>query len=216
MPTPGGPAKHRMVPPRAAPALGRPAPQPHDAEELQDALLDRRQIGMLFVERPPRRAQIEAILGHRQPRQLDEPGQVRAHHLGLGTLRRHRLQPPELPLRLDERLASHARGPDLLAQLAQFVAAAIELGVDLAQLLTQEVLALGAAQDLFGAGADAFLQVEQLQLASQKRRQEAQAHRDLGGLQDALGLFGRDVEVGRHHVGETLGHSLVEAVQAAR
>ena len=77
LPTPGGPTKQRIGP------FMSPFELPH-RQVLDDPLLDLVEVVVILVEHPPRLDRIEAILGRRRPRHIEQPVDVGAQHLVLG------------------------------------------------------------------------------------------------------------------------------------
>ena len=66
------------------------------AQVFEDALLDLLQTVVVFVQHPPRLAQVEMVGGGDGPGQFHQPLEVAAHHTGLSRLRMQALKPRQL------------------------------------------------------------------------------------------------------------------------
>jgi hypothetical protein len=183
----------------------RRAAQLAHREELEDALLHLVEIGVILLEHLARALEIEALLAALGPGQIDHPLQVRAHDLGLGRIGMHALEPRQLTRGLGVRLDVHARGLDAPAELLDLGHALVglsELGLDRAQLLAQERLALRARHLLARLRHDLRLHRRHRELAAQQRVDAVQPAHRVGLLEQLLRLLDAQPQVGGDQVGE--------------
>ena len=155
---------------------------------LEDALLDRAQVVVILVEHLPRVVQVEVVLAAQAPRQGGEPVEVGADHRALGAVGMRALEPAHLALELLVGLLRQVALGGLGAvagDLVGEVVALAQLGVDRAQLLAQEVLALRAVHLLARLGRELLLHLEQVDLALEQLRDAPQPHQSVGGLEQA-------------------------------
>ena len=80
-----------------------------------------------------------------------------------------------------------------------------QLALDRLELLAQDVLALGLVELRLDLALDLALQLEDLDLAVQERRDELEALDDVDRLEELLALLGRHVGAVGDHVGEQAG-----------
>ena len=161
------------------------------AQELQDPLLDSRQMGVIAVEDPAGVGQIELVGGSLRPGEIGHPLEIAAHHLGLVSLGMHALEPAQLAQRFLVCLGREPGLIDLGALLGDLLEPRIdlaELRLDRAHLLAKEVLALASAHLLLGQRLDLRLHGGDLELALQQRIHPAKPCDGIDDLQDFLGL----------------------------
>jgi hypothetical protein len=152
---------------------------------------------MVLIEDAARLRDVDAVRVELRPRQVDQPVEIGADHLVLGRRLRHPLEPLELLLGLVLRLLRHAGLLDRLAQLLDLgglVVAFVEFLLDLAQLLTQNVLALLRGKRLLRLLADRLGQLQHLDALDQQRKHLVEALLDIERLQDVLLLGGLHVQ----------------------
>ena len=123
----------------------------------------------------------------------------------LGRRRRDPAHPVDLLDRPGLDLVGHAGALDLVAQLVDLGLLRVvlaELALDGLQLLAEDVLALGLVHLGLDLGLDPALQLEDLDLAVEERRDELEPLDDVDGLEQLLALLGGHVRAVRDHVGE--------------
>ena len=101
--------------------------------------------------------------------------------------------------------SGHAGGLDLLAQLVDLGLLRVvlaQLALDGLQLLAQDVLALGLVHLGLDFGLDAALELEDLDLVGEERRDELEPLGDVDRLEQLLALLGGHVRAVGDHVGE--------------
>ncbi len=85
------------------------------------------------------------------------------------------------------------------------VVALAQLGMDRAQLLAQEVLALRAVHLLARLGGELLLHLEQVDLTLEQLGDTPQPHQPVGGLEQGLGVLELELEIGGGEIGEAAG-----------
>jgi hypothetical protein len=120
----------------------------------------------------------------------------------------HALEAAKLAQRLRVRFRGQSRLGDLHAVLVQLLDARVglaELGLDRAELLAQEVLALVAVDLLLGLGLDLRLDRGHLELAAQDRVHAPQPRQRVERLQHLLRVRQAQAQVRGHQVREAAG-----------
>ena len=158
---------------------------------------------MVVVEHLPGGHRIQAIGRHRGPGHVQHPVEVRADHLMIGRSRRRALQPFDFPRRDRRDGLRKARVVDALADLLEvgFLAFA-ELVLDGLELLPQVVLALRVGHLLLRGGLDLALELEERQLAAERRGHGLQFRHEAVRLEDLLLVLRLHVEQIRQQVRE--------------
>ncbi len=156
---------------------------------LQDASLDLVQAKMIRIENPARLGQIYGRLRRRLPRQLAQAFEVGTKHRDFRAALAHALQALEVAQRVFQNVLGHACGIDGLLQvldLRRALLALAQLFLDLAQLFTQNVLALAFAKLRARLVADFLGQLENLGARRQQAQNLVQAPHQIEGFQDVL------------------------------
>ncbi len=177
-----------------------------DGEELQDALLGLLEGVMVLVEHRLAVEDVEVLLVHLAPGQVDEGVEVRADDGGLGRAARHLVQPVDLLEGPLLGVIGHVLGLDLAAEVVGLAfLAGTELLLDGLHLLAQVVLTLVRVHLLLDAGADLLLRVEAFEVAREEAEDQLEAL-DRHGLLERRLLVG-DLPRGelRHDVGQRTG-----------
>ena len=172
-----------------------------DRQVFQDAFLHLVETEVVAVELFAGAGQVEIILRHVVPRQLQQQLQVGHLHRVFG---HGGVQPLDLLQLLLEGLA-HLLGPVLLlGRLAHLldvgVGAVAQLVLNGAHLLLQVVVALLLVDLLLDALLNLALQIGQLLFADEYLQQLAGAGQQAGGLQQRLAVFVRKLHVGADEV----------------
>ncbi len=170
-------------------------PQLGDGEVLDDAVLHLLEVEMVGVEDLAGVCEVEVVVGERSPRERQDPLEVGADHAVLRGRRRQLLEPAELALcRLGDVLRQRQLA-ETLAQLVHFRLLGVglaELLLDRLELLAEEVLALPLLHLRLHLRLDLRAQLEDLELATQDRRDLPQALLDVECLEQLLALLGPD------------------------
>ena len=177
-------------------------------EVLEDALLDLLEAVVVLVEDLGGLADVEAVVRGHVPRQRHEPVHVGPDDADLGRGGRDPAHPVDLLDRPGADLLRHAGLLDLVAQLVDLGLLRVvlaQLALDRLELLAEDVLPLGLVHLGLDLVLDLPLQLEDLDLAGEERRDELQALLDVDGLEELLALLGRHVGAVGHHVGEEAG-----------
>ena len=173
---------------------------------LEDALLHLVEAVVVLLEDLLGLVDVELVLRVLLPRQRDDPVDVVAHDRRLGGHRRHHLELLELLLGLLARLRRHLLLADLLLELLDLVLELVllaELLLDRAHLLVEVVLLLGLLHLLLDPGADALLDLEDLDLGPHEAEDLLEALGGIQQLEQRLLLLELDPEVGDDRVGQT-------------
>ena len=188
--------------------------QLEDRQVVEDAVLDVLEVVVILVQDLARGGQIDGRRLRVFPRQLDHQVEVAAHHRGLGAFRAHLLEPAHLLVGLGARLRRQPGVFDLGADVVDLVAERIlvaQLVADLAQLLAQEVVALGLGHLLLGPALDAVLHLQDANLVLQRLVDLGEPRHRVLGLQDRLRVGQLERQVGGHQVRHAAG--LVHVLQ---
>src|ERR1041385_4621035 len=142
-----------------------------DGEVLDDALLHLFESVVVLVEDTADLRDVEVVLGHRVPGQIEDPIEVGPNDRVLGASDLHRAEALQLLLRHLIRFRGKLglRNPlleTIEVPLIAFVFA--ELFLDRLELLAKDVLALVLAHLLFDLGVDALAHLENLELAREE------------------------------------------------
>ena len=179
-----------------------------DGQELEHALLDLLQAVVALVQDPRRLLQVLQLAAALLPRHRHQPVDVVPRHGRLGRHRRHRLEPPQLLLRLLAHQLRGARLLDLLLQLGDLVAALVlapELVVNRLDLLVEVVLLLSLLHLLLDLHVDPLVDVDLLDLDIEQVVHGLQAFVRIQRLEQRLLLGRRHGQVSGQGVGEAVG-----------
>ena len=164
-----------------------------DGQIFQDTVLHLLEPPVVLVEDLPRPGDVELVGRLLLPGKRDQPVEVGPRHGVLGGRRRHLGQAVELAESLLPGLLGHPGRLDLLAQLADLLAALValaELLLDRLHLLAQVVLALGLRHLRLDLGLDLGAQLQHLGFFCERRDQFLEPSLDVHRLEKIL-LRGR-------------------------
>ncbi len=176
-----------------------------DREVLEDALLDLLEPEVVLVEDPGSLADVEVVVGGGVPGQPDQPVDVGPDHADLGRGRGDPAHPVDFLEGPRPDLVGH---PGLLHLLAELVDLGLlrvvlaQLALDRLELLAEDVLALGLVDLRLDLALDLPLELEDLHLAVEERRDELEALDDVDRLEKLLALLGGHVGAVGDHVGQ--------------
>ena len=189
---------------RAADRVGQGA----DGEVLEDPLLDLLQAVVVLVEDHRGGADVQVVLRPHVPREADEPVHVGPDDADLRRGRRDPAHPVDLLDGAGPDLLGHAGRFDLLAELVDLGLLRVvlaELALDRLELLAEDVLPLGLVHLGLDLALDLPLELQDLDLAGEERRDELEPLDDVDRLEELLALLGRHVRAVGDHVGEQAG-----------
>src|SRR5207237_8968524 len=199
---------------RATAAFGRqalPVAALANCQELDDAVLDVVQPGVVLVQYPAGLDQVETIFRPLVPGQLQHPVQVVANPPVLRVLLAGPLQPVQLALDLLANRGGHLRLLHPLAVLGGGVTIVAELFLDRLHLLAEQELALALLHAFLDVGADLVLERDLSQDIPLPGDHALQARLPVALLQELDLLLNREVGRVARHVGEMAG--LVDTAQ---
>ena len=175
-----------------------------DGQELEDAVLHVLQPVVVLVEDLGGVVEVEAVVRPRVPGELGHPFEVGPDDLAFHRLPAGPLQSPEFALDLGPGLLRELDLVETLPQLDQVAGLVVfpQLLLDRLELLAEVHLALPLAELLLDLRLDLGLRLEHADLALDVDQDAAHPLLDAEGLQEALLLGGRQVEVAGDDVGE--------------
>ncbi|MNZ66090.1 hypothetical protein D3C78_843020 [compost metagenome] len=183
-------------------------------EVFEDAFLDLFEAIVVGIQNVFCTRQVQAYLALSLPRHLNQPVDVRTHHSRFRGHRRHLLELVQLGRRLGQCVFRQAGSIDTLFQLFDFVVtfvAVAELFLNGLHLLIQVVLALTALHLFLDAAANAFFDLQQIDLGIQQRQNVLDPGRQIDDFEDFLLLFDLQRHVRGHGVHQAAW--LIDAVE---
>src|ERR1700694_4566841 len=175
-----------------------------DGHVFQDAFLDFLDAIVIFVEHRGSGLDVPGFLRWRPPGQGDQPIDIGPDDADLGRCRRDALHPVDLFQGTLFDAIRHAGGFDLLAQAVQLSAFFIfaKLFANRLELFAQDLVALQLADRALDLVLNLGLELEDLYLLAQAKRQQPEPLDDVGRLQHVLLLLERLVGRCRDQVGQ--------------
>ncbi|MNL06492.1 hypothetical protein D3C87_1271270 [compost metagenome] len=183
-------------------------------EVFEDAFLDLFEAIVIGIQNVFCTRQVQAHLALGLPRHLNQPVDVRTHHGRFRGHWRHLLELVQFTLGFGQGIFRQARSIDALFQLFDFVVAFVavaELFLNGLHLLIQVVLALTALHLLFDATANAFFDLQQIDLGIQQRQDVLDPGRQIDDFEDFLLLLDLQGHVRGHGVHQAAW--LIDAVE---
>ena len=163
---------------------------------FEDAALDLLETEVIVIENSPCLADVDRRAGVERPRQLDQPLEVRADHRILARGLRHPLEALQLLARGLLDFLGHARFGDGLFELRDVGTALVafaKLLLDRAQLLAQQVLAVGVGDRFARALVDLARDLEDLDPVRQQVQHLVESRLEVKGFEQRLLFLGTDV-----------------------